>query len=163
MRHQERGPIAFQRNRRTDLKRVRLAMQIQRFLKIVLGLTVLAVLIIGVYKADHLWWWVRVGGIRGEKIHVRSEIDGVVQESNLTIPTTFRVSVKKQAIDYWITKTVTNQDLWVSVSGPGWRQSYWVWWKDQEGVHVSIKKGHYSVWKMSYRNTNRDETGGFIP
>jgi len=76
-----------------------------------------------------------------------------IQESDVKIPTTFRVSAKKQAIDYWITKTVTNQDLWVNVVGPGWKQSYWAWWKDQEEVHVSIKKGYPSIWKMSYRNT----------
>ncbi len=138
-------------------------MQTKRLFKTILALAVLAVLFIGRYKADHLWWWVMVGGIRGEKIRVRSEIDGLVQESNVTLPTTFRVSVHKQAIDYWITKTVTNQDLWVNLSGPGRRGSYWAWWKDQEGVHVSIKKGHPSVYKMSYRNPKRDETGGAVP
>ncbi|MGH7868417.1 MAG: hypothetical protein ACREP9_12530 [Candidatus Dormibacteraceae bacterium] len=124
-------------------------MQINRLVKILLGLTVVAVMFVGVYKADHLWWWVKIGGIRGEKIRVRSEIEGVILESEVTIPTTFRVSAKKQAIDYWITKTVTNQDLWVNLWGPGWRQSYWAWWTNQAGVHVSIKKGHPSVWKMS--------------
>lgn len=138
-------------------------MQIKGLLKMILGVSVMAVLYVGAYKADHLWWWVMVGGIRGEKIRVRSEIDGLVQQSDVTIPTTFRVSAKKQAIDYWITKTVTNQDLWVNLQGPGWRRSYWAWWKDQEGLHVSIKKGHPSVWKMSYRNPTRAQTRASVP
>ncbi len=65
---------------RTDSKQVGLTMQTKGLLKIILGLTVLAVLLFGAYKADHLWWWVKVGGIRGEKIRVRSEIDGVIQD-----------------------------------------------------------------------------------
>jgi len=52
-------------------------MQIKRLLRIILGLTVLAVLFLGAYKAAHLWWWLKIGGIRGEKIHVRWEIEGV--------------------------------------------------------------------------------------
>lgn len=137
-------------------------MQIKRLVKIMLGLTVAAVLSVGAFKARYMWWWVTVGGIRGEKVHVRSEIDGVVQEFEAKVPTTFRVSAKKQAIDYWITKTMTNQDVWVYVSGPAWRRHYWAWRKDQEGVHVSIKKGSPSVWKM-YRDPAPGEKVGSIP
>jgi hypothetical protein len=127
-------------------------MTVKKFLKIVLGLSVTAALLIGAFTPP-THWWVKVGGIRGERIHVRSEIDGAVQETNVTIPSMLNVSVKSQAIDYWITKTVTNQDLWVNLSGPHSRQSYWAWRSNQAGLHVSIKKGYPSVWKMGYRKS----------
>lgn len=138
-------------------------MKIKTLLRIVLALALLAVFFIGAIKADYLWWWVNVGGIRGDKIRVRSEIDGVVQESVVTIPATFRVSAQKQAIDFWITKTVTNEDLWVIVSGRARRRRCWAWWNDQQGVHVSVKKGHLSVWKINYQNPNPEETNASAP
>jgi hypothetical protein len=74
-----------------------------------------------------------------------------------------QASPTEEAIDYWITKTVTNQDLWVNVVGPHWRQSYWAWWSNQAGLHVSIKKGYPSVRKIGYRKSEggaTNEVGG---
>ncbi len=133
-------------------------MQAKKLVKILLALTLMAVLFVGAFTRPNRWW-LRVGGIRGEKIHVRSEIDGAVQETNTTIPSTLSASVKSRAIDYWITKTVTNEDLWVSVRGPARTQNYYAWWKDQAGVRISIRNGRASVWKIGYRNP-REEAGG---
>ncbi len=130
----------------------------KRFLKVALWLTAVAVMFIVAVENEYRWWWVKVGGVRGEKIHVRSEIDGVIQESDVTVPTTFTISAKKQAIDYRITKTMTNQDLWVNLVGPAWRQSYWAWWNDQAGVHISITKGYPTVMKMRYPDPHRSGT-----
>lgn len=124
----------------------------KKFFQVCLALIFATVLAVRVFTPPKTWW-IKVGGIRGEKARVHSEIDGVVQEAIVVIPSTLGVSVDKQAIDYRITKTIgSNQDLWIEVSGPGRSGSYWAWWHNLAGLHVSIKKRELSVTKIGYRN-----------
>jgi hypothetical protein len=129
------------------------------FLQLCLALIVATILVVRVCTPPKTWW-IKVGGIRGEKARVHSEIDGIVQEAIVVIPSTLRVSVDKQMIDYRITKTMgSNQDLWIEVSGPGRSGSYWAWWNNLAGLRVSIKKSELSVMKIGYRNFEDSRTG----
>lgn len=129
----------------------------KRAIQTILALIGLVVLILAALVPPRLWE-IKVGGIIGEKAHVRSEIDGVVLETNVIILAILSTPVDKTNIDYWITKTATNQDLWIKVSGPGHRYgslSHSAPFAYQAGLHLSIKKRQgstdFSVRAFRYR------------
>jgi hypothetical protein len=132
-------------------------------LKVIFVLIAMALFLHQVFTPPK-YWWIKIGGVMGDNVHVRSEIVGVVQETNVVILTTLRVPVATQAVDYWITRTATNQDLWIEVFGPGGKSNHGIGINRGgygDGWHVSIRKRQISVSKFRYGNQqNRQGDAG---
>lgn len=124
-------------------------------LKVILYLTLMALFLLYAFTPSKNWW-IKVGGIMGEKAHVRSELNGVIEETDVVITTTLRAPVD-EAVDYWITRTATNQDLWIQVFAAGGKSNYGIGISRGDygdGWHVSIRNRQLSVSKIRYRNTH---------